>query len=196
VLDVVHDADRRLATIADRQGRVIAGLSEGGYGALNIALHHLGTFSGAQSWSGYFRQTPTQSFTGASRAALQANSPLVEVPRRARTIRHLGFRAWVYQGLSDPARPSDERQFVRVLAGAGAAVHYGFFPGGHDWGLWRAQVPRMLVAASHWFASPAGRTRPELVRVGVTPGARSGRAGRRAAPARSDAGGGPAPARR
>jgi enterochelin esterase-like enzyme len=169
VLDVVHDADRRLATVADRQGRVIAGLSEGGYGALNIALHHLGAFSGAESWSGYFRQTPTQSFTGASRAALRANSPIVEVPRLAPEIRRLGFRAWVYQGFSDPARPADERRFVRVLAHAGAAVHYGFFPGGHDWGLWRAQVPRMLLAAGHWFAAPAGRTRPELVAVGSAP---------------------------
>jgi enterochelin esterase-like enzyme len=169
VLDVVHDTDRRFATVADRQGRVIAGLSEGGYGALNIALHHLRTFSGAESWSGYFRQTPTQSFTGASRAALRANSPLVEAPRLAPAIRRLGFRAWVYQGFSDPARPSEERQFVHVLARAGAAVHYGFFPGGHDWGLWRAQVPRMLLAASHWFAAPAAKTRPELVSVGSPP---------------------------
>jgi enterochelin esterase-like enzyme len=173
VLDVVHDADRRFATVANRQGRVIAGLSEGGYGALNIALHHLRTFSGAESWSGYFRQTPTQSFIGASRAALLDNSPVVEVPRRARSIRRLGFRAWVYQGFSDAAPAADEREFVRVLAHAGAAVHYGFFPGGHDWGLWRAQVPRMLVAAGHWFAAPAARTRPELVAVGSPPARRA-----------------------
>ena len=169
VLDVVHDADRRFATVADRQGRVIAGLSEGGYGALNIALHHLSAFSGAQSWSGYFLQTPTQSFTGASTAALRANSPLVEVVRRRRAIRRLGFRAWVYQGYADSAPRAAERRFVRVLAGTGAAVHYGFFPGGHDWGLWRAQIPRMLLAAGHWFATPAGDTRSELVSVGSPP---------------------------
>lgn len=169
VLDVVHDADRRFATVPDRGARVIAGLSEGGYGALNIALHHLGAFSGAQSWSGYFVQTPTQSFTGASRGVLRANSPLDELRALAPAIRRTGFRAWVYQGRSDPAPPSDEIEFSRRLAEAGAAVHFGFFPGAHDWGLWRAQVPRMLVAAGQWFAAPAERTRPSLVEVGRSP---------------------------
>jgi enterochelin esterase-like enzyme len=169
VLDVVHDADHRFATVRNRGDRVIAGLSEGGYGALNVALHHLGAFSGAQSWSGYFVQTPTQSFSGASPAVLRANSPLDELPALASVIRRLGFRAWVYQGLSDPAPPVDEIQFSRRLAAAGAAVHFGFFPGAHDWGLWRAQIPRMLVAAGRWFAAPAERTGPALVEVGESP---------------------------
>jgi enterochelin esterase-like enzyme len=167
VLDVVHDVDHRFATIPDRRDRAIAGLSEGGYGALNIALHHVAAFSIAESWSGYFRQTPTQAFTGASLAALRANSPLDEVPRLAPEIRRLGFRAWLYQGLSDPAAPSDLIQFSRRLAAAGAAVRFGFFPGGHDWGLWRAEVPRMLRAASDWFGRPPARTRPGLLEVGA-----------------------------
>jgi S-formylglutathione hydrolase FrmB len=164
VLDTVRDADRRFATVADRQGRVIAGLSEGGYGALNIALHHLGAFAGAESWSGYFQQTPTLPFTGASPTTLRANSPLDEIRTDAAAIRRHGFRAWVYQGLSDrQTAPAREVQFTRRLAASGADVHFGFFPGGHDWGLWRAQVPRMLGAASRWFSTPPGRSRPALV---------------------------------
>jgi S-formylglutathione hydrolase FrmB len=34
-------------------GRAIGGLSEGGYGAINIALHHPREFSVVESWSGY-----------------------------------------------------------------------------------------------------------------------------------------------
>jgi hypothetical protein len=45
-------------------------------------------------------------------------------------------------------------------------VHYGFFPGGHDWGLWRGQLPRMLVAASNWFATPPQRGAAAFSAVG------------------------------
>src|SRR5947209_3975432 len=73
--EVVHNVDHRFATLARRRDRGIGGISEGAYGALNIGLHHLRMFSVIQSWSGYFRQTPTGVFKGASLAALQANSP-------------------------------------------------------------------------------------------------------------------------
>src|SRR5437660_6277996 len=38
--DLVRAIDARYRTIADASGRAIGGLSEGGYGSLNIALHH------------------------------------------------------------------------------------------------------------------------------------------------------------
>ncbi|TMM04423.1 MAG: esterase family protein [Actinobacteria bacterium] len=167
VLDVVRDVDHRFRTWRRRQDRGLAGLSEGGYGALNITLHHLHVFSVAQSWSGYFDQTPTEPFIGASDAQLLANSPSAEVPLKARAIRRLGLRAWLYQGRTDFTAPWRIRHFAAELHSAGADVHYGFFPGGHDWGLWRAQVPRMLVAASRWFGrSPRLARRSELARVG------------------------------
>ena len=48
-------ARRRRALPHDRFGRsrAIAGLSEGGYAALNIAIHHPGEFHVVESWSGY-----------------------------------------------------------------------------------------------------------------------------------------------
>jgi len=154
VMDVVRDVDHRFRTRRTRQDRGIAGLSEGGYGALNVTLHHLRRFSVVESWSGYYDQTPTEPFTGASRAELLANSPSWEVKREAHAIRRLGVRAWVYQGLTDFTAPWRIKRFAAELHRAGADVHYGFFPGGHEWGLWRAQAPRMLIAASRWFATP------------------------------------------
>jgi hypothetical protein len=145
---------------------VIGGLSEGGYGALNVALHHLDAFSGAQSWSGYFEQTATGAFTGASPARLRADSPLAEIPGVAAQIRGQGFRAWLYQGRTDFTAAWRITTFGAALAQAGADVRVGFFRGGHDWGLWRAQVPRMLGAASRWFARDPASTRPALVQVG------------------------------
>jgi enterochelin esterase-like enzyme len=54
VLDVMHDVDHRFPTQPARTARVLAGYSEGGFGATNIGLHHLDSFAGIESWSGYF----------------------------------------------------------------------------------------------------------------------------------------------
>ena len=160
VIDVVHDVDHRFATIPNRQHRGLAGDSEGAYGAVNIALHHLGLFSVLESWGGYFTETPTGVFKGASPATLAANSPAAYVGRLAPEIHRLGLRAWLYQGRTDPADPALVRSFALALHRAGADVRLGFFPGGHDWGLFRAQTPHMLAAAGRWFAQrPGGRTR-------------------------------------
>jgi enterochelin esterase-like enzyme len=160
VTDVVHDVDHRFATIPDRQHRGLAGDSEGAYGAVNVALHHLGLFSVVESWGGYFTQTPTGVFKGASPATLAANSPASYVASLAPQIRRLGLRAWLFQGRTDPASPALVRGFSLALHRAGADVRLGFFPGGHDWGLFRAQTPHMLAAAGRWFEQrPGGRTR-------------------------------------
>jgi enterochelin esterase-like enzyme len=151
LMDVVRDVDRRFATIPDRQHRGIAGLSEGGYGAVNVALHHLDTFSVTQSWSGYFIQTSTASFKGATAQQLYANSPSLYVAALAPRIKRLGLRAYLYQGIRDEIRPWRIRRFAAQLNEAGAYVRWGFFPGGHDWGLWRRQMPHMLMVASRWF---------------------------------------------
>jgi enterochelin esterase-like enzyme len=177
VLDVVRDVDRRFATLADRRHRGLAGVSEGAYAALNLALHHLGTFSVAESWSGYFTQTATGPFAGASPAALRANSPAAYVMSDAAAIHRLGLRAWLLQGRIDWRSPQALRNFATELHAAGADVRYGFFPGGHDWGLWRAQTPRMLIAASRWFSeSPRAPARFSHTGAAPPPGARRRRA--------------------
>lgn len=50
--DLVHEIDGHFRTIATREGRAIAGLSMGGYGALVLAMRHLDMFAAAASHSG------------------------------------------------------------------------------------------------------------------------------------------------
>jgi enterochelin esterase-like enzyme len=157
ILDVVRDVDHRFATRADRRDRGIVGDSEGAYGAVNIALHHLDAFSVIESWGGYFTQTPTGVFAGAPPAQLRANSPAAYVGSLAPEIHRLGLHAWLYQGRTDAADPAALRSFAARLHGAGADVRLGFFAGGHDWGLYRAKTPKMLAAAGRWFSQPPGR---------------------------------------
>jgi enterochelin esterase-like enzyme len=176
VMDVVRSVDRRFATVPNRQDRGIAGLSEGGYGALNVGLHHLGAFSALESWSGYYAQTATGPFAGLSARAIAANSPAVYLPSLAPAIRRLGLRVYLYQGVKDEIRPERIRRFSAELYRNGAYVRWGFFPGGHDWGLWRRQTPHMLRVASTWFSTrptadrlshaPRGHGRPEHPRSG------------------------------
>jgi enterochelin esterase-like enzyme len=156
VLDVVRATDRRYLTLADRRHRVLGGLSAGGYGAVNIVLHHLHEFGGVQSWSGYFLNSPRYSsvLAGESASMLAYNSPAELVPRLAPQIRRLGLHAFLYSGLSDhePGR----RQlpgFAAALRRAGADAGAALYAGGHDWGLWRRQGPHMLELANRWFAS-------------------------------------------
>lgn len=155
VLDVVRDVDHRFATKADRAHRGIAGTSEGAFGATNIALHHLGTFSVLESWGGYYTETPSGAFTGASPAALRANSPAAYVGSLAGRIRRLGLHAWLYQGRSDPLNPRLMLSFAAQLRADGADVRTALYRGGHDWGLFRHQTPHMLAAAARWLTQPA-----------------------------------------
>jgi enterochelin esterase-like enzyme len=163
VMDVVHDVDHRYATIANRAHRGIAGDSEGAYGAVNVALHHVGMFSVLESWGGYFTQTPTGVFAHATPAELAANSPAAYLASLSPEVHRLGLRAWLYQGRLDSMNPALITNFSLALHRAGADVRLGFFPGGHDWGLFRAQTPRMLMAAGRWF-----KQRPNGHRAGFS----------------------------
>jgi enterochelin esterase-like enzyme len=152
VLDVVRAVDARWPTIPDREHRVLAGNSEGGYAAANIALRQPATFGAFEGWSGYYRQTPTGVFKHATEAQLRANSPLdLAVARRAALAR-LPLRAYLYGGAGDPAT-ADLVPFARALRAAGATVTARLLPGRHDWRLWRAQTPAMM----RWAAAQMGR---------------------------------------
>ncbi len=151
VLDTVRAVDSRWATKPQRAYRAIGGLSEGGYGAANIALHHPGVFSVFESWSGYFEQTATLPFAGASAGTLQMNSPSAYLPSIASSIRHRPMRAYLYQGAGDSYPVAKLVRFAHELRGAGVRVRYGVPPGGHDWRLWRSQMGRMLTFASQSF---------------------------------------------
>src|SRR5205085_1883013 len=78
--------------IASPSGRVIAGLSAGGYGAFDIALHHPNVFGAVESWSGYFTPLHDGPFKHADDATLAANDPSLLAAREARRLRATGIR--------------------------------------------------------------------------------------------------------
>jgi enterochelin esterase-like enzyme len=153
VMDTVHAIDQRFSTIPNRTGRIVAGLSEGGYGAINVALHHLPMFSGFESWSGYYVQPGGYPFVGAYKARIPANSPALYVNSLRPQLHRYPLRALMYMGRSEhwPSIP-DMLSFARQLKAAGARIVVtALYPGHHNWKLWRPHIPHMLRWAGQGF---------------------------------------------
>ena len=153
VLEVVADVDARFPVIADRNARLIGGYSSGSLGALNIALQHPDLFASVQAWSGPFVESKTGPFAHASRAEIEAWSPLYYAAGLGTEIARYPMQAFLYGGRQDGwSWPLPH--MAAALAHAGVSVQWAFYPGGHDWQLWEAHVSQMLVIASRYLSHP------------------------------------------
>jgi enterochelin esterase-like enzyme len=149
--DLVNAIDARYRTISTAAGRALGGLSAGGYGALNIGLHHPDTFGMLESWSGYeLAQNVHSVFAGLS-TRLALNSPILQLPTQAAALRRAGTYIWFYSGSTDPLR-TQNAQFAAELNRAGIPHRYLVVRGGHDWSLWRGYASLALQAASSHLA--------------------------------------------
>jgi enterochelin esterase-like enzyme len=146
--DLVNSIDARYRTVASGAWRGLAGYSEGGFGALNIGLHHPGEFRLLQSWSGYVHADRAElAVYGRDQRLLRYNSPALTVRAVAPQLRSHGTFIWFYSGTHDPLTPQN-LAFRTQLTALGIPHHYFLWPGAHDWGMWRTLAPRALVVAS------------------------------------------------
>ena len=151
--DVVRAVDAGYRTIPAGWARALVGLSEGGYGALNIGVHHPGEFRVLESWSGYVRAANIASIFGGREALLRWNSPALTLPAAARALRAAHTFVWFYSGSIDGLLRQNE-QFERELAQLGISSHFSVLRGGHDWALWRGDAANALLAASEHLVPP------------------------------------------
>jgi enterochelin esterase-like enzyme len=149
--DVVNAIDSRYRTITDRSGRAIAGLSEGGYGALNIAFQHPGEFGVVESWSGYETAASIRSVFGDNSRELAANSPVLTLPHVARTLRREKTFIWFYTGRGDH-EARENQAFASDLRRLRVPHDFLEPPGGHNWALWRGEATAAYVAAARRLA--------------------------------------------
>jgi enterochelin esterase-like enzyme len=149
-VQIVRQVDAHWPTISKRNGRALAGLSMGGYGALNIGLHHPGMFSTLESWSGYFTQTRSGPFGNASRANLDLNSPAAYAPSIASRLQRRPMHVLIYTGRTDPL-VREQAAFAAELQRLGVKVTTAQPTGEHDWALWRREMPMSLLYAAHQF---------------------------------------------
>jgi enterochelin esterase-like enzyme len=137
---VVPWTDSTFSTIRSPRGRIVAGLSAGGYGAVDIALRNPSVFGTAESWSGYFTPLRDGPFREATAATLTANDPVALARMEAPRLRAGRMRFFVSTGPyhSHWILPSSTRAFAAELRRLGIDVAYRFFP--EKQGEWRAQL--------------------------------------------------------
>jgi enterochelin esterase-like enzyme len=145
--DVVRAVDARYRTIRSGESRGLAGLSEGGYAALNIAIHHPGEFRVVESWSGYERADRVPSVFGKDRALLKRNSPQLTIHAAARKLRRAHTYIWFYSGTGDRELKQNDR-FAHTLARLHLPHRYAVVHGGHNWAIWRGRAVDAYLAAS------------------------------------------------
>lgn len=149
--DVVSAIDTRYRTIPSAAGRALAGLSEGGYGALNIGFHHPGTFAVLESWSGYMRAADIPSIFDHKQSLLTYNSPNAYLPKVAAALRRHGVYVWFYTGTKDEFRKQNVA-FDHLLTRYRIPHTFFVVGGGHTWAAWRDNAVAALEAAASRLA--------------------------------------------
>jgi enterochelin esterase-like enzyme len=138
VVELVTMVDQTYRTLPDRSFRFIGGLSSGGFGALNIALHHVDLFTVSLSFSGFITAADPAvdpGVFGSDSAYIERNSPAVLV----RTMPAAASLYYVLTaGLHDQYFQSRMRAFDVELTSLGLAHEFRVVPGGHDPDAWAA----------------------------------------------------------
>ena len=124
--------------------RTIAGLSAGGFGAVDIALRHPRLFRQVESWGGYFRHFRDGPLRLASSAELAAHDPLLLVRADAPLLRSRHARFFLSTGpghgrIQAAATP----RFARLLRTLGLPYRLEFVQKRGEW-------ERQLVAGLRW----------------------------------------------
>jgi enterochelin esterase-like enzyme len=148
-IDVPDDVAARLRVERPGPAWGIAGFSEGGFCAANLALRHPGRYGAAASLSGYFEPLrinrlprPTDPFRG-SRTLRAANSPLKVLARPLPPIPLPHF--WVMSGNAAQTDMVQARAFVDLVKQYQPGAPFLVIKGGqHNYVAWREAFPKMF----------------------------------------------------
>ncbi len=167
--ELMPDVERRFRTLTTREGRAIAGLSMGGYGALKFGMKHPDKFVFAGSMSGalgaaawtdaLLRDEPVKS------SIMQAFGPEESAARPANDLFKLAGAVTPERIASLPFLYVDcgnedfliqmNRTFVETLVKQKVPHEYRQLPGKHDWPYWNKQVEEVLEILSEKLAQPS-----------------------------------------
>ncbi len=157
IKELIPEIDKNYRTVAERGGRVIAGLSMGGYGSLKFGLKYpelfslVGSFSGAIGAAGYSEKTS---------AAIGRNidgifGPIDSETRNAndlfKLVRDLSPERqkelpFIYQSCgTEDFLIKNNRDFLSLLNEKKISHEYREHPGGHNWIFWDDQVREFLA---------------------------------------------------
>ncbi len=141
--DLVGFVDRTFRTIPSREGRVIARLSMGGYGALKLALKHPDLFRAAVSHSGAVGFGGRAFDPGSEWAAIMGESPSGgpnDIFALAETIDRAKLPALRLDCGVDDFLIEENRALHTRLTALGIPHEYEEPPGEHNWAYWDRHI--------------------------------------------------------
>jgi enterochelin esterase-like enzyme len=145
VIDLVSFVDLNYRTMPDRSTRFVGGASSGGFGALNLVLHHQELFSTAMSFSGFIAANDPAADPGVfgeDPGFIERNSPASLVSSQAGA----GDIYYVLSGgRNDHYFQHRMAEFSAELDRLGIAHEFHVVPGGHDMIAWDAGLDLGLV---------------------------------------------------
>lgn len=164
--ELVGFVDTTFATVANRSGRAIAGLSMGGYGALKLALKHPDKFCAGHSFSGAVGIT-TRDNNLATTMGDEPESPWSVEQRLIFGEKPAGGPDDLYTlikaadpktmpaisfdcGVDDFLYESNE-SFEKFLVEQKIPHSYERFPGAHDWDYWDTHIQEVLARMAAHF---------------------------------------------
>ena len=158
VKTVVSYVDSTYPTYADSKFRAITGLSEGGFGALNLGLKYQDVFGyaiGIAGYAGVDKKAPT---VQGSAQTIHDNTPLVYVPE---SKRH-STKVLLFCGLQDKWYLQQNQDLDKVLEAQKYKVDFQTAPGVHNWAFFTAGLKeglawwgKQLAADLTWEGAPA-----------------------------------------
>jgi enterochelin esterase-like enzyme len=159
-VELVHTIDSRYRTIRVRSGRLLIGISAGGYGATLIGAHHPDTYSVVESWSGYFHATNPAGTAPLDLGSEQAND-YADFRKLIPTLHTRYGRWWTrtwfgfYVGTNDRRfRSENEKLYTQLRAAHVPHVTFRLYNGGHDWSLWRAHAVEWVERGLGFASKP------------------------------------------
>jgi putative tributyrin esterase len=176
IRELIPEVERRYRALARREGRAVAGLSMGGYGALKFGIKYPELFAfagsmsgavGAASWRaeselprGLIGESLRQTFGPADGPAKAENDLfklVTEMPdERAKSLPFL----YLDCGTEDALRLLPANLALANLLVARKIPHeYRQLPGDHNWVYWDKQVQEVLRLAAAKLAAPSAGVR-------------------------------------
>jgi enterochelin esterase-like enzyme len=153
--DVIPAVDGSLRSQADRSGRIFAGMSAGGYCALNMGLRNRSVAATVLDLSGFTGPT----HTGGMRA-LFGPASVIDAARNTPGLYAAGLprqpdmSVWLDSGSEDAQVRAQDAQLAPVLRSRGYSVVEKIRAGGHTYSVWRPA----LRDALEWALGRPGST--------------------------------------
>jgi enterochelin esterase-like enzyme len=138
--DLVHYIDQKYRTIPQASDRAIGGFSMGGFGAMNIAVHHPDIFGSVIALAGYY--IADGGIWGNNTAYIQANSPAYVLPKDPKAWK---LHIFLGTGTQDQPYYDDTQQFIQELQALHLDYTFDAENGHHDWSVWETQLYHALV---------------------------------------------------